>query len=92
MTSDLKSLMDAPASVHVLVSYNGKLANQAYVTPEVTTDAKKLTKDQEKKQFQFGCMRISDNLPADGIGYVRTPNGKYYEISRSSRMAKPITV
>ena len=42
---------------------------------------------EPKEEFKYACMRIIDN-GANGI--ITTPDGKRYEISQSSRMAKLI--
>ena len=41
-----------------------------------------------KKQFNMACHRITDN--GAKIGYVVTPKGKVFEVTASSRRAKPV--
>ena len=59
------------------VYYNGKVVDMGYTG---------------KEQFKYGAQRISDNLGTGGytedVGYVKTPDGKIYEVSRSSKKAK----
>lgn len=43
-----------------------------------------------KAEFKMAAQRVRDNLKAGEKGYVTTPEGKTYEISRESRMAKPV--
>jgi len=64
------------------VFYNGKAVDMGYAgTP--------------KEQFKFGAQRIADNLGTGGhtsdTGYVKTPDGKYFEVSRSNSSAKPVS-
>ena len=45
-----------------------------------------------KEQFKYASQRISDNLGTGGntesVGYVKTPDGKIFEVSRSNKSAK----
>ena len=59
---------------HHLAVYNGKIVSMDYIK-------------NPKDQFKFACMRIRDN-GAEGV--VICPNGKKYEITQSSKMAKLI--
>ena len=67
---------DSPNHV---VFYNGKIVDMGY-------------SGSQKDQFKYGCMRIYDNLGTGktptNIGFIKTPSGEIYEISRDSRRAK----
>ncbi len=64
-------------SKHHIAVYNGK---------EVTIDYV----EDKKREFKVACMRVRDNIPPGAKGYVVTPSGKKYEISWSSKLAKPV--
>jgi hypothetical protein len=61
------------------VYYNGKVVDMGYIT-------------NPKEQFKYASQRISDNLGTGGnteeVGYVKTPDGKIFEVSRSNKSAK----
>lgn len=42
----------------------------------------------KKIQFQFGCYRIRDN---SNFGFIKTPNGEFFEVSRAFKSAKNIS-
>lgn len=62
-----------------MVYYNGKVVDMGYA-------------GDVKEQFKRASQRISDNLGTGGhtetSGYVRTPSGQFFEVSRSSRIAR----
>lgn len=78
---ETKAAETKPTDTHQ-VYYNGKVVNMDYIK-------------NPKEQFKYGAQRIADNLGTGGhtenVGYVKTPDGKIYEVSRSSRKAKPLT-
>jgi hypothetical protein len=83
MNTELDLLNGTPASTNVLVAYNGKVVDMGYATPDQPP-----SKRRTDEQFKRGCQRVNDNIPNGGKGYVRTPSGKTYEISRDSKAAK----
>jgi hypothetical protein len=78
-------------SRNVQIAYNGKIVDMGYVT-NTTHSGGLVSKNQGKEQFRAGAMRIYDNLgTVTGFhtGYVKTPTGKYYTVTRDSRVARP---
>jgi hypothetical protein len=89
----LAALKDAPSSNNVMIAYrldNGdiKIVDMGYATK--SDGNKKLSKKDEDQQFGCGCMRVNGNLAPLAKGYVRTPKGVTFEVSRESRRAKLI--
>jgi hypothetical protein len=66
------------ASKHHVAIYNGK---------EVTIDYE----PDAKQEFRVAAQRVRDNLEAGDKGYVLAPDGKRYEITRDSKMAKLVS-
>ena len=75
---DLKEPKDLKTDNHQ-VYYNGKVVDMAYIK-------------NPKEQFKYASQRISDNLGTGGnteeVGYVKTPEGKIFEVSRKNKSAK----
>lgn len=71
-------------SQNVVVSYRDKVVDMGYVTGTINIQ-RKLTKKEEREQFKLGCMRIIDN---NFDGFVKSPSGKIYQVSRNNRSAK----
>jgi hypothetical protein len=46
--------------------------------------------EDPKRRFRVACQRGVDNLGAGDKAYVRDERGRIYEVSRASRMAKPV--
>ena len=68
-------------SQHHILLYNNRVVSMDYISGQ-------------KQQFKFGCARISDNLgtgetPTD-VGFIKTPSGLFYQVSRSARSAKKV--
>jgi len=63
------------SSPHHQVAYNDKVVSMDYIS-------------DPKNQFKMSGMRVADNLKAGGKGYILTPKGQIYEITRESRKAK----
>ena len=63
---------------HHIAIYNNKTVIMDYI-------------DNPKEEFKYACFRVRDNLKTGTVGYVITPKGKKYLISRESRKAKLIT-
>jgi hypothetical protein len=42
----------------------------------------------KKEQFKIGCRRIADNA---SLGWIKTPQGTYFEVNRIRRLALKIT-
>lgn len=70
-------------SVHHVVFYNGKIVEMSYVK-------------NPKEQFKYAGMRIQDNLGTGANptneGYIRTPKGEFFKITKGSKTAKKVTV
>ncbi|HEY9700826.1 MAG TPA: hypothetical protein V6C58_00165 [Allocoleopsis sp.] len=88
------------SSPHHEIFYNGKTRNLGDIfskSPDlVQTKTQKgntsLTKKSSDAQFRMAGQLINDNasIQSGGGGVIKTPSGKYYEISRGNRSAKPI--
>ena len=66
--------MTEPKKHHIAI-YNDK---------EVVIDYVK----DPKMEFHIACMRVQDNLPRGGVGFVVAPNGARYEITEGKRTVK----
>ena len=60
---------------HCIAVYNNKQVIMDYI-------------DNPKDEFKFACMRVRDNLESGSVGYVITPKGNKYLITREAKMAK----
>jgi hypothetical protein len=60
---------------HHVAEYGGKSVTIDYVA-------------DKKREFKVASQRVRDNLKTGEVGYVTAPDGKRYEISTSSKMAK----
>ncbi len=79
-TEDIRQLISIISKNHVVL-YNNKIVDMGYI-------------EGLKHQFKFGAMRIRDNLGTGQtpttVGFIKTPKGEYFSISRDSASAKRI--
>lgn len=86
----LATISTTPTNDNVLIFYpmsNGelKIKNMGDYYPSAKP---KITKKELNSQFKIGCSWVEGNLTTGKSGFVRTPNGKIYEISQRFKSAK----
>lgn len=83
-------------TIHHVIFYDGKIQNigdkgEQFPHLVKTTNyrnTKRLTKESALRQFQLGCSYIKMNSRYGGI--IKTPEGKFYEVEKSYKLAKMI--
>lgn len=82
-------IKSTPLSKNVQIFYPSKDSVKVVDMGDKYPPAKpKITKKEINQQFRIGCSWVALNTSSGVSGFVRTPDGKIYEVNNSNRSAK----
>ena len=97
-SQELDDFLNTPSKNHQMIyigkdgsSFNSKRVIRSKDLGYITGDKARLLKKDKDAQFKQGLQSLETNREIGTTAYIKTPDGKFYESSDRSRMAKAIT-
>lgn len=97
-SQELDDFLNTPSKNHQVIyigkdgsSFNSKRVIRSKDLGYITGDKARLLKKDKDAQFKQGLQSLETNREIGTTAYIKTPDGKFYESSDRSRMAKAIT-
>lgn len=97
-TQELDDFLNTPSKNHQVIyigkdgsGFNAKQVIRSKDLGYITGDKTKLLKKDKDAQFKQGLQGLDTNQELGTTAYIKTPDGKFYEVSDKSRVVKPIT-
>lgn len=97
-SQELDDFLNTPSKNHQVIyigkdgsSFNSKRVIRSKDLGYITGDKARLLKKDKDAQFKQGLQSLETNREIGTTAYIKTPDGKFYESSDGSRMAKAIT-